>query len=253
MSPDTARTPDTAAANAEWQLRCDLAACYRLFVHFGWTDLIFTHLSARLPDGRHYLLNPYGLLFDEITASNLVKLELATGKVAEAQGEINVAGHAIHAAVLNARADVGVVLHSHTRAGIAVACQRGGLLELSQHAIEIFPEVCYMDYAVFADEPSSCAQLAEALGRHHLMIMRNHGLLAVGATVAEAFYRLYVLEAACKIQIDALAGGGGEALVFPSAEAAEGLRKEAAESDAPQRSWQALVRMLARKGIDYCC
>ena len=237
----------------EWRLRCELAACYRLFVHFGWTDLIFTHLSARLPDKQHYLLNPYGLLFDEITASNLVRVELATGNIVNAEREVNAAGHAIHAAVLNARPEVDVVLHSHTRAGIAVSCMRDGLLNISQQAIEIEKQVCYMDYAVFTNEPESCKQLAQALGRHDLMIMRNHGLLAVGRTLAQAFYALYMLESACKIQVDALAGGGGERLVYPSAEACEGLRKEAAEADAPQRSWKALLRMLERKQIDYCC
>ena len=191
----------------EWALRQDLAACYRLFVKYGWTDLIFTHLSARVPgEPYHYLINPYGLLFQEITASNLIKVDFS-GNVVSGDYPYNEAGHAIHSAVLKARPDINVALHSHTRAGTAVSAMACGLLSLSQQANEIGNLVCYHRYDVATDNDDECARLGEDLADKWAMIMHNHGLLSVGRDMAEAFYLLYTLENACKIQVDVMASG----------------------------------------------
>jgi ribulose-5-phosphate 4-epimerase/fuculose-1-phosphate aldolase len=174
----------------EWALRQDLAACYRLFVKYGWTDLIFTHLSARVPgEPYHYLINPYGLLFQEITASNLIKVDFS-GNVVSGDYPYNEAGHAIHSAVLKARPDINVALHSHTRAGTAVSAMECGLLSLSQQANEIGNLVCYHRYDVATDNDNECARLGEDLADKWAMIMHNHGLLSVGRDIAEAFYLL---------------------------------------------------------------
>jgi ribulose-5-phosphate 4-epimerase/fuculose-1-phosphate aldolase len=234
----------------EWELRVDLAACYRLFVQFGWTDLIFTHLSARVPGTTdQYLINPYGLLFHEITASNLIKVDF-DGNVVAGDYPFNNAGHAIHSSILRARPDVNVALHSHTRAGIAVSCMKHGLLPLSQHANEILGMVCYHDYDRVTDNEAECEQLAQDIGSSWLMIMRNHGLLSVGRTVSEAFYFLYVLENSCKIQVDVLASGAE--FILPDPTVVEYLNNDGmpgadGPSDGAKRSWTALIRMLDAK------
>ncbi len=240
----------------EWRLRQELAACYRLFVRFGWTDLIFTHLTARLPDNpAHYLINPYGLLFTEITAGNLLKVTL-DGEVLAGDYPYNDAGHAIHAAVLRARPDVNCVLHSHTRAGMTVSCMQDGLLPLSQQAGEIHHLVCYHDYDVASadDNHDECERLGRDMGQQWLMIMRNHGLLSAGRTIAEAFYHLYVLENACKVQVDVMASGAN--LVYPKAEALEKLAAytgphASGPTDTVTRCWQALIRQLDKQQPDY--
>jgi len=241
--------------DAEWQARRDLAACYRLFVRFGWTDLIFTHLSARVPgEPRHYLINPYGLLFDEVTAANLIKVDF-DGNVVAGDYPYNDAGHAIHTAILRARPDTHAVLHSHTRAGMAVSAMQCGLLPLSQQASEVGDLVAYHDYDLATDNAAECEALGRDLGDKWLMIMRNHGLLSAGRTVAEAFYHLYVLENACKVQVDVLAAVG-EDYVTPSAAAVAAIAGYATPpADAPAdfvtRSWDALLRQLARDGVRY--
>lgn len=242
-------------SDSEWQLRCDLAACYRLFVRFGWTDLIFTHLSARVPDSQdEYLINPYGLLFEEITASNLIKVNFA-GEVVAGDHPVNEAGHHIHSAILQARPDINVALHSHTRAGIAVSCMPQGLLPLSQQAMEVQQFVCYHDYTFSVDDPElECRQLAQDIGDSWLMVMRNHGLLAAGRSVAEAFYLLYTLENACKVQVDVLATT--DEPVLPRADAVAGVaRSTALPADGPadfvEHSWAALRRQLERQGSDW--
>jgi len=241
-------------SDAEWQVRRDLAACYRLFVRFGWTDLIFTHLSARVPgEPTHYLINPYGLLFDEVTAANLIKVDF-DGNVIKGDYPYNDAGHAIHTAILRARPDMNAVLHSHTRAGMAVSTMRCGLLPLSQQASEVGGLVSYHDYDLATDNEAECEALGRDLGDKWLMIMRNHGLLSAGRTVAEAFYHLYVLENACKVQVDVLACG--EDYVTPSADAIAAIAGYAtppddAPADFVTRSWDALMRQLARDGVRY--
>ena len=239
----------------EWSMRCELAACYRLFVRFGWTDLIFTHLSARVPgETNHYLINPYGLLFQEITASNLIKVDF-DGEVIAGDYPYNGAGHAIHSAVLKARPDINVALHSHTRAGMAVSCMQEGLLPLTQQANEVRDMLCYHDYGIAEESnPEECEKLGRDMADKWLMIMRNHGLLSVGRTVGEAFYYLYELENACKVQVDVLASGAELIVPEPgvvdlmasnNTPMAEGLR------DSVSRSWEALIRMLDEQEPNY--
>ena len=242
-------------SNEEWKVRQDLAACYRAFVHYGWTDLIFTHLSARVPGySDQYLINPYGLLFHEITASNLIKVDFQ-GNVIEGDYPFNDAGHAIHTAVLSARPDINCVLHSHTRAGMAVSCMQSGLMPLTQQANEIMDLVCYHTYSdVSTHSEEECRQLGEDISDKWLMVMHNHGLLSVGRTVGEAFYYLYTLENACKVQVDVLRSG--ENPVIPPQHALESLsRYGVPEKDGPgdyvTRSWDAVVRMLDQKFPDY--
>lgn len=237
----------------EWALRQDLAACYRLFVKYGWTDLIFTHLSARVPgEPYHYLINPYGLLFQEITASNLIKVDFS-GNVVSGDYPYNEAGHAIHSAVLKARPDINVALHSHTRAGTAVSAMACGLLSLSQQANEIGNLVCYHRYDVATDNDNECARLGEDLADKWAMIMHNHGLLSVGRDMAEAFYLLYTLENACKIQVDVMASGAEQ--IIPNRNAITNVEQfslvgkpNAGDPNGYlQRNWQALIRMLDRE------
>jgi len=239
---------------AEWDVRVELAACYRAFVHFGWTDLLFTHLSARVPDeDNRYLINPYGLLFQEITASNLIKVDF-DGNVVEGEYPFNDAGHAIHTAILHARPDINIALHSHTRAGMAVSCMSEGLLPLTQQANEIGDLICYHDYAVPTHNQEECAMLGRDLGDKWLMIMRNHGLLSVGRTVGEAFYYLYTLENACKVQVDVMQSGSKP--VLPSQAAIDELKEEGLPPpDKPSATtataWDAVKRMLDQKDPSY--
>ena len=237
----------------EWALRQDLAACYRLFVKFGWTDLIFTHLSARVPgQPDQYLINPYGLLFQEITASNLIKVDFS-GRVIAGDYPYNDAGHAIHSAVLKARPDINVALHSHPRAGTAVAAMECGLLPLSQQANEIGNLICYHRYGLATDNEAECARLGEDLDDKWAMLMNNHGLLSVGRDLAEAFYLLYTLESACKIQVDVMASGAKHITPNPQAIAAveqHSLIGRAGADDPDsylQTNWQALIRLLDRE------
>jgi len=247
-------TGRAAMSEAEWNARVELAACYRLFVRYGWTDLIFTHLTVRAPDAPdQYLINPYGLLFNEITASNLIKVDFA-GNVISGDHPYNQAGHEIHTAILKARPDVVSVLHSHTRAGIAVSVMECGLLPLSQQANELRDAITYHRYDVAVDNEAECQRLGEDMGDQYAMLMENHGLLTCGRTVAEAFYYMYTLENACKVQVDALTSG--QQLITPSLSA---LNAAAAygrpPSDAPIRhgelAWPAMLRDLDRIDPSY--
>src|SRR5262245_46340192 len=193
----------------EWATRVDLAAAYRLVARFGWDDLVFTHISARVPGRTElFLINPFGLLFDEITASSLVKVDSECNKIEESPFEVNPFGFAIHRAVHAVRHDAACVLHTHTTNGIAVSAQSAGLLPLSQHSIWIRGRLAYRDYAVPELHDPEASRLVVALGRRVHLILRNHGLLTVGATVAEAFTRMYYLERSCDIQIRAQSSGG---------------------------------------------
>lgn len=192
----------------EWQVRCDLAACYRLVAHFGWDELIFTHLSARLPGpDMHFLINPFGMLFEEITASSLVKVDLQGEKVMPSRYAVNPAGFVIHSAVHEARQDAHAVLHVHTVEGVAVSAQKEGLLPISQDALTLWGDVAYHDYEGLALEEDEKARLVGDLGDKNVMILRNHGLLTVGSNVAEAFLRLFFIQRSCEMQVAAQAGG----------------------------------------------
>jgi len=196
-------------SDEEWQVRTDLAACYRIIARYGWDDLVFTHISARVPGPEeHFLINPYGMLFEEITASSLVKVDLDGNKVLDTGYPVNPAGFVIHSAVHEARHDVSCVLHTHTRAGIAVSAQAEGLLPISQTSLFPYATLAYHDYEGVALNEDEKARLVADLGNNNAMILRNHGLLTAGTTIADAFLMMYVLETACQIQIMAQSGGG---------------------------------------------
>jgi len=192
----------------EWQLRVDLAAAYRLIAAYGWDDLVFTHISARLPGpDHHFLINPYGLMFEEITASSLVKVDLQGNKVEDSPFPVNPAGFNIHSAVHEAREDVQCVLHTHTAAGVAVSAQEQGLLPLSQQSLFALASMSYHDYEGVALNEDEKARLQADLGDASFMILRNHGLLVAGGSIADAFLFNFVLQRACEIQVMAQSGG----------------------------------------------
>ena len=192
----------------EWAVRVDLAACYRLVARFGWDDLIFTHISARAPGPEHhFLINPYGLTFDEITASSLVKVDLEGRKVFDSPFDINPAGFVIHSAIHAAREDAICVLHVHSVNGVAVSAQEDGLLPLSQHSMAVLSSLAYHDYEGVALEDDEKPRLVRDLADKRFLMLRNHGLLTVGRTVAEAFVGMYFFEASCMMQVRAQAGG----------------------------------------------
>ena len=231
----------------EWNTRVDLAALYRLFVRYGWTDLIYTHISARVPgEPNHYLINPFGPMFDEITASMLLKVDFDGNLIDETDAEYNQAGHLIHTAVLKARPDINFVLHTHSRAGTAVSAMKCGLLPLSQHANIIRETVAYHEYAQVTSDEEECEHLGRDLSDKFLMILHNHGLLAGGRTAAEAFWYLYYLEMSCKIQVDVLSAGTD--YIVPDAETVKGLAKYGLPGEQPkgEREWPGLLRMLDR-------
>src|SRR5438309_7986664 len=207
-SPKTITIPGQVS-DAEWQARIDLAAAYRLVARYGWDDLIFTHISARVPGGEHhFLLNPYGMMFDEVTASSLVKVDLDGNKVMDSPYQVNPAGFTIHSAVHAARTDALCVMHLHTDYGIAVSAQKEGLLPISQQSMFALASLAYHDYEGLALDDEEKPRLVSDLGEKHFMILRNHGLLTIGRTAAEAFLGMFLLERACKIQILAQTGGG---------------------------------------------
>src|SRR5882757_202742 len=191
----------------EWQLRIDLAATYRLVAMYGWDDLIFTHISARVPGPEHhFLINPYGLLFEEITASSLVKIDVEGNKVMESPFPVNAAGFTIHSALHMNRDDAGCVIHLHTTDGVAVSAQKDGLLPLDQHAMMISGEMAYHDYEGVALDLDERDRLVADLGDKNAMLLRNHGTLALGKNCADAFLRMFYLERACSMQVRALSG-----------------------------------------------
>jgi ribulose-5-phosphate 4-epimerase/fuculose-1-phosphate aldolase len=236
----------------EWQLRCDLAAAYRLIAHFGMDDLVFTHLSVRLPGPDHrFLLNPYGHLFDEITASSLVAVDPEGHAIEkEEESKINNAGFTIHSAVHMAREDAQCVMHTHTTAGMAVAAQDEGLLPLNQMSMQFYGRLAYHDYEGVALDLDERERLVRDLGPHDAMILKHHGLLTTGRTVAEAFINMYYLEQACRIQVAATQGG--RKVTVPSAEVAEHTSNQFASFEAKgERPWTALKRRLDRESPDY--
>ncbi len=192
----------------EWQLRCDLAAAYRLVAHYGWSDLVFTHISARLPGPEHhFLINPYGLMFDEITASSLVKVDQDCNKLVDSPFPVNPAGFVIHSAIHAVREDAGCVLHTHTRAGVGVSAQQGGVLPISQQSTFVLGSLAYHDYEGVALRDEEKPRLQADLGTANYLMLRNHGLLTVGRTIADAFLNMYLFETTCQIQLAAQSGG----------------------------------------------
>ena len=242
-----------AVATTELEQRVALAACYRLVALYGWDDLIFTHISARVPGpDHHFLINPYGFLFSEITASSLVKVDLDGRKVDDSPHEINPAGFTIHSAIHAAREDAQCVLHVHSVNGVAVSAQRDGLLPLSQHSIFPLSSLAYHDYEGVALNEDEKPRLVRDLGDKRSLILRNHGLLTVGRSVAEAFVAMYFLEAACMMQVRAQAGGGplvyiGKAIV----DGAEEQYARVTHGAGGGLAWPALLRRLDRIDPSY--
>jgi ribulose-5-phosphate 4-epimerase/fuculose-1-phosphate aldolase len=242
----------SAVSPEEWQTRVDLAAAYRLVAHYGWDDLIFTHISARVPGpDEHFLINPYGWMFHEITASSLVKVDLDGNIVSATDQIINPAGFTIHSAVHAARHDVGCVLHLHTGDGIAVSAQADGLLPLSQTAMVALSNLSYHEFEGIALNLDERDRLVADLGQNNLMILRNHGTLACGRSVAQAFLNMHVLERACQAQIRALSGGG--ALHRPKLEVEELVKAQVRgmKIDVSGLAWAGLLRMLDAKDASY--
>jgi len=240
-------------ADEEWQARVDLAAAYRLVALYGWDDLIFTHLSARVPGPEHhFLINPYGMMFEEITASSLVKVNLEGEKVMASPYFVNPAGFTIHSAVHAAREDALCVIHLHTHYGIAVSAQAGGLLPISQQSLFALASVAYHNYEGLALNEDEKARLVSDLGNKSFMILRNHGLLTLGKTPAEAFVAMYLLESACKIQI--LAQSGGTALLPVPSPIVHGVASQldaATVGQGAQLAWPGLLRKLDRIDTSY--
>ena len=237
----------------EWRARVDLAALYRLVALHGWDDLVFTHISLRVPGPEHhFLINPYGFLFEEITASSLVKVDLEGQIVSETPHFINPAGFTIHSAVHAARADALCVLHLHTNAGVAVSAQQGGLRPVSQQSLLPLSSLAYHDYEGLALNEEEKPRLVRDLGDKTFLILRNHGLLTVGPTPADAFLAMYVLQRACEIQLLAQAGGA-ELLPIPAPILAGiGAQREAVlKGMGGHLAWPGLLRKLDRLDPSY--
>ncbi len=238
--------------DAERALRVELAAAYRLAALYGWTDLVFTHISARIPGPEHhFLINPYGLLFEEITASNLVKVDQACRKLSDSPYPVNPAGFTIHSCIHAARDDAACVMHTHTRAGVAVSAQKAGLLPISQQSIFVVPTLAYHDYEGVALREDEQPRLQADLGSSSFLMLRNHGLLTTGRSIPEAWLNMYILENACRIQIDAQ-HGGELSLISPSIlQGTAEVLKHATAGQGPGIAWPALLRKLDRESPGY--
>lgn len=233
----------------EWKIRIDLAAAYRLVAHFGWDDLIFTHLSARVPGPEHhFLLNPYQLMFEEVTASSLVKVDMQGNPVEPTPFITNAAGFTIHSALHMARDDAQAVIHLHTPDGQAVAAHAEGLLPLTQTAMVIRDEIAYHDYEGIAVDLSERERIVADLGAKSVMIFRNHGTLALGETIGEAFLKMYFLERACTAQVKALSAGEANLNNPPQGapEVAAEQGKASLKLGANMLAWPALLRKAYR-------
>ena len=232
---------------AEWEQRVDLAACYRLVALYGWDDLIFTHISARVPGAEHhFLINPYGMLFEEITASSLVKVDLGGAKALESPYEINPAGFVIHSAIHAAREDARCVLHTHTLNGVAVSAQKDGLLPLSQQSIFPLASLAYHDYEGVALRDDEKPRLVRDLGDKSFLMLRNHGLLTVGETIADAFLFMYIFEAACAIQLRAQGSASLSEVDGRIVAGARAAARQVTRGAGAALAWPALLRKLDR-------
>lgn len=235
-------------SEAEWKARVDLAALYRLVALHGWDDMIFTHISARVPGPEHhFLINPYGHYFEEITASSLVKVDLDGNIVEKTDHFINPAGFTIHSAIHGAQPDAHFVIHLHTDQGVAVAAQREGLLPLSQHALLVMPQVAYHDYEGVALNLDERERLIADMGDKRLMILRNHGTLSWGSTAAEAWIGMFFLERACLQQVMALSGGREHALIAPDAAQEETRKQSMGLQYVAALAWPGALRRLDRE------
>ena len=240
-------------SDEEWKLRVDLAAAYRLVAHYGWDDLVFTHISARVPGAEHhFLINPYGMLFEEVTASSLVKVDIEGNIVLPSPYPINPAGFVIHSAVHAAREDAKCVLHVHSVNGVAVSAQEQGVLPISQQAAYVMTSLGYHHYEGLALNDDEKPRLVRDLGNNSFLMLRNHGLLTVGPTVAEAFVHMYLFETVCMIQVRAQCGGK---LIQVDPQIIAGMRAQAAKATSGAGpgalSWPGLLRKLDRIDPSY--
>lgn len=238
----------TQVSPEEWELRVNLAAAYRLVALFGWDDLVFTHISARVPGSEdHFLINPYGFLFEEITASSLVKIDLEGRKVMDSPHPVNPAGFTIHSAIHAARHDIQCVMHTHSLNGVAVSAQKQGLLPISQQSLFVLSSLAYHDYEGVALNEAEKPRLVRDLGDRLFYMLRNHGLLTLGTTIADAFLQMYIFEAACMVQVRAQSGGG-ELLMIPAPILA-GIQKQVQQVTrglGGGLAWPGLLRRLDR-------
>lgn len=253
MNPVTVTPVKQQVSAEEWAMRIDLAAAYRLIALYGWDDLVFTHVSARVPgSGHHFLINPYGMMFEEITASSLVKIDLDGRKVLDSPYEINPAGFTIHSCIHAAREDVACVMHIHSLNGVAVAAQKQGLLPISQQSLFVLSSLAYHDYEGVALNAAEQPRLVADLGSRSCLMLRNHGLLTVGSSPADAFLHMYIFESACAIQVRAQSGGR-ELIQLPEPLLA-GIRAAAGQVTRGLGSslvWPGLLRKLDRSNPGY--
>jgi ribulose-5-phosphate 4-epimerase/fuculose-1-phosphate aldolase len=242
----------TQVTEEEWAARVELAACYRLIAHFRMTDWIYNHISSRVPGTHeHYLINPFGLLYEEVSASNLVKVDVHGNLAEDVELEVNPAAFVIHGAIHKARPDVGCVLHTHTSAGVAVAAQAQGLLPISQHAMRVYGQLSYHDFEGIALDAGEQERLIANIGNNNVLILRNHGLLTTGKTVPQAFELMLYLERACQIQISATSGT--QKLTYPPDSVCQRAIDQFNRSHEfiQGRDWQALIRLLDRTDPSY--
>ena len=244
-------------SDGEWQARVDLAALYRLVDLHGWSDLLGTHISHRVPgEPDHFLLNPYGFLWEEMTASMLLKVDHEGTVLTESNHKVNPAGVTIHSAILKARPDASCAIHTHTQAGVGVATQKDGLLPLTQHALHVSAHAGYYEYGGIETDPRERDRIAAAVGDHNVLFLRNHGLIAVGRTPGEAFMWCYRAERACRMQL-AVQQAGAEVVPLPDAVIAETeernrfLNSEQGYRTIGVNEWPALRRKLDRLDPSY--
>jgi ribulose-5-phosphate 4-epimerase/fuculose-1-phosphate aldolase len=263
--PDPTKIPSVKGdvSPAEWAMRCELAATYRLCALYGWTDLVFTHISARLPDEpgkdgqmqERFLINPYGVMFDEMTASSLVKIDVEGNLCQETPYFINPAGFTIHSAVHIARHDAGCVIHVHTPYGVAVSAQKEGLRRYTQFSMVVHNDLAYHDYEGIALDLDERGRIVADLGDKNLLMLRNHGTLTVGENCALAFLRTYFLEAACKTQVLAQSVGGAQHLIEEPQAMADTVHGQTADNFVPGKAdslvWPGLMRRLNRLNPGY--
>ena len=237
----------------EWQIRQDLAALYRLVAMHDWDDLVFTHITARVPGpDHHFLINPYGMLFESVTASSLIKVDLEGNKIIDTPYPFNPAGYTIHSAVHEVRDDAKCVMHLHTRAGVAVSAQKNGLLPISQQASVALGSLAYHDYEGIALNPDEKGRLQQDLGDKMSMILRNHGTLVAAPTIADAWLFMYILETACQIQI-AAQSGGSELTMFDEAIIRLNCENtaEATAGQGGQLAWAAMLDKVERRDSSF--
>lgn len=239
-------------SDEEWQLRVDLAAAYRLVALYGWSDLVFTHISARIPGPEHhFLINPYGLMFDEITASSLVKIDQDCNKLSDSPFPVNPAGFTIHSCIHAVRDDAGCVLHTHSRAGVAVSAQKCGVLPISQQSTFVLGSLAYHSYEGVALREDEQPRLQADLGTNNYLMLRNHGLLTVGKTIPDAFLSMYIFESTCRIQIDAQAGGELQMVDPRILDGMAHVMKTATAGQGANLAWPALLRKVERSDPSY--